>query len=71
MQTSRTGFPQRTRCAKRSFMMPLHYPRYTRSDYETKPKWKLNRLLREYGLPAAGDVEHKRKFAMGTFLWIY
>ncbi|KAG6467509.1 hypothetical protein ZIOFF_074669 [Zingiber officinale] len=51
------------------FQMPLHYPRYTRADYETMPEWKLNCLLQEYGLPATGGVDDKRKFAMGTFLW--
>ncbi|GAB4857489.1 hypothetical protein Ancab_015398 [Ancistrocladus abbreviatus] len=51
------------------FQMPLHYPRYSKRDYETMPEWKLDRLLMEYGLPAGGDVEQKRKFAMGAFLW--
>ncbi|KAK9279988.1 hypothetical protein L1049_013672 [Liquidambar formosana] len=57
----------RERCGH--FQMPLHYPKYTRADYETMPEWKLDRLLAEYGLPATGDVEQKRKFAMGAFLW--
>ncbi|PON96877.1 hypothetical protein TorRG33x02_072560 [Trema orientale] len=51
------------------FQMPLHYPKYSQTDYETMPEWKLDRLLSEYGLPAAGSVEQKRKFAMGAFLW--
>lgn len=51
------------------FQMPLHYPRYTRADYEMMPEWKLNCLLQEYGLPAIGGVDDKRKFAMGAFLW--
>jgi hypothetical protein len=51
--------------------MPLHYPRYTKSDYETMPEWRLDCLLKEYGLPITGDVEQKRKFAMGAFLWSY
>ncbi|KAF8380100.1 hypothetical protein HHK36_027570 [Tetracentron sinense] len=51
------------------FQMPLHYPRYTQSDYESMPEWKLNCLLTQYGLPVTGDVDHKRKFAMGAFLW--
>ncbi|OAY83406.1 hypothetical protein ACMD2_07411 [Ananas comosus] len=54
---------------KSCFQMPLHYPRYTRADYATMPEWKLDCLLREYGLPVTGDVESKRKFAMGAFLW--
>lgn len=53
------------------FQMPLHYPRYTRAEYETMPEWKLDCLLRQYGLPVTGDVEQKRKFAMGAFLWSY
>ncbi|KAG6749596.1 hypothetical protein POTOM_046654 [Populus tomentosa] len=52
-----------------SFRMPLHYPRYTRADYETMQEWKLDCLLREYGLPITGDVVEKRKYAMGAFLW--
>ncbi|GKU96718.1 hypothetical protein SLEP1_g9922 [Rubroshorea leprosula] len=51
------------------FQMPLHYPRYTRADYETMPEWKVDCLLKEYGLPITGDVHQKRKFAMGAFLW--
>ena len=51
------------------FQMPLHYPRYRKSDYETMPEWKLDSLLNEYGLPVTGDVTQKRNFAMGAFLW--
>ncbi|KAF5953120.1 hypothetical protein HYC85_011064 [Camellia sinensis] len=51
------------------FQMPLHYPRYTRAEYETMPEWKLDCLLSEYGLPIIGEVHQKRKFAMGAFLW--
>lgn len=53
----------------RSFEMPLHYPRYTRAEYEVMPEWKLDCLLTAYGLPVTGDVNQKRKFAMGAFLW--
>uniref|UniRef100_A0A6N2KLR6 DUF7722 domain-containing protein n=1 Tax=Salix viminalis TaxID=40686 RepID=A0A6N2KLR6_SALVM len=52
-----------------SFQMPVHYPRYTRANYETMPEWKIDCLLREYGLPVTGDLEQKRKYAMGAFLW--
>ena len=52
------------------FQMPLHYPRYTQADYEAMPEWRLDCLLKEYGLPIFGDVESKRKFAMCAFLWI-
>ena len=51
------------------FQMPLHYPNYSKSDYETMPEWKLDHLLSEYGLPVVGSVEQKKKFAMGAFLW--
>ncbi len=51
------------------FQMPLHYPRYRKADYETMPEWKLDCLLSQYGLPVTGDVNQKRKFAMGAFLW--
>ncbi|KAI0522677.1 hypothetical protein KFK09_005062 [Dendrobium nobile] len=52
------------------FQMPLHYPRYTKADYEDMPEWKLDRLFVEYGLPViTGDLDGKRKFAIGAFLW--
>ncbi|PON82482.1 hypothetical protein TorRG33x02_217270 [Trema orientale] len=52
------------------FRMPLHYPRYKKRDYMTMPEWKLDLLLRDYGLPInVGDVNQKRNFAMGAFLW--
>lgn len=55
--------------AAHEFKMPLHYPRYSKGDYEKMPEWQLDRLLADYGLPLAGDVDHKRKFAIGAFLW--
>ncbi|RWR93198.1 hypothetical protein CKAN_02243500 [Cinnamomum micranthum f. kanehirae] len=51
------------------FQMPLHYPRYNKADYETMPEWKLDCLLKEYGLPLMGNTMEKRQFAMGAFLW--
>ncbi|KAG8094368.1 hypothetical protein GUJ93_ZPchr0012g20300 [Zizania palustris] len=51
------------------FQLPLHYPRYKKADYEAMPEWRVDCLLREYGLPVAGDVDDKRRFAMGAFLW--
>ncbi|KAG6578420.1 hypothetical protein SDJN02_21088, partial [Cucurbita argyrosperma subsp. argyrosperma] len=51
------------------FQMPLHYPRYSKMDYENMPEWKLDRLLLEYGLPTHGNLPYKRQFAMGAFLW--
>jgi hypothetical protein len=53
----------------RRFQMPLHYPRYTRANYEAMPEWQLNRLLSDYGLPVHGTVHQKRSFAIGSFLW--
>ncbi|PRQ59190.1 hypothetical protein RchiOBHm_Chr1g0367441 [Rosa chinensis] len=55
--------------SRSNFQMPLHYPRYTRKDYQDMPEWKLDRLLANYGLPAHGDLAYKRDFAMGAFLW--
>ncbi|EOA18322.1 hypothetical protein CARUB_v10006841mg [Capsella rubella] len=52
-----------------SFQIPLHYPKYTKSDYEKMPEWQLDQLLREYGLPIIGDSYEKRKFVIGAFLW--
>ncbi|XVF83737.1 hypothetical protein PTKIN_Ptkin16aG0515700 [Pterospermum kingtungense] len=51
------------------FQMPLHYPRYTKKDYLDMPESKLDRLLAEYGLSTEGDLDYKRRFAMGAFLW--
>lgn len=51
------------------FQMPLHYPRYTKKDYQDMPEWKLDQLLADYGLSAQGDLTYKREFAMGAFLW--
>ncbi|KAK9920391.1 hypothetical protein M0R45_028946 [Rubus argutus] len=53
-----------------NFRMPLHYPRYSRKDYQDMPERKLDCLLAEYGLSAQGhDLAYKRDFAMGAFLW--
>ena len=56
-------------CGSCAFQMPLHYPRYKKDDYEAMPEWRVDCLLREYGLPADGDLDSKRRFAMGAFLW--
>ncbi|OEL14042.1 hypothetical protein BAE44_0024939 [Dichanthelium oligosanthes] len=56
-------------CSSYAFQMPLHYPRYKKADYEIMPEWRVDCLLREYGLPVTGDLDSKRKFAMGSFLW--
>uniref|UniRef100_A0A7N0V3H5 DUF7722 domain-containing protein n=1 Tax=Kalanchoe fedtschenkoi TaxID=63787 RepID=A0A7N0V3H5_KALFE len=52
-----------------TFQMPLHYPRYTKKDYQNMSEQLLDRLLAEYGLPLQGDLASKREFAMGAFLW--
>ncbi|KAJ4752442.1 cytoplasmic tRNA 2-thiolation protein [Rhynchospora pubera] len=51
------------------FQMPVHYPRYSKKDYEEMPEWQLDRLLAQYGLPVTGDLNSKRSFAIGAFLW--
>ncbi|MED6169094.1 hypothetical protein PIB30_018229 [Stylosanthes scabra] len=51
------------------FQMPLHYPRYTKGDYEIMEEWKVDLLLQQYGLSFKGTLHDKRAFAMGTFLW--
>ncbi|KAL3614692.1 hypothetical protein CASFOL_041449 [Castilleja foliolosa] len=51
------------------FQMPLHYPRYSRLDYEKMEEWQLDLLLQQYGLFYNGCVEEKRNFVIGTFLW--
>jgi len=61
--------PKTMNCSSYAFQMPLHYPRYKKADYESMPEWRVDCLLREYGLPADGDLDSKRKFAMGAFLW--
>ncbi|KGN56014.1 uncharacterized protein LOC105434788 [Cucumis sativus] len=51
------------------FQMPLHYPRYTKRDYEEMEEGKLDLLLKQYGLCFDGTLEEKRAFAIGTFIW--
>ncbi|KAK6934584.1 hypothetical protein RJ641_034739 [Dillenia turbinata] len=51
------------------FQMPLHYPRYTKRDYESMEEWKVDVLLTGYGLTFNGSLDEKRAFAMGAFLW--
>lgn len=62
-------YGKRDGCGGGYFQMPLHYPRYTREDYEAMLEWQLDRLLSEYGLPVDGTIHQKRSFAMGAFLW--
>ncbi|THU52898.1 hypothetical protein C4D60_Mb10t08760 [Musa balbisiana] len=60
---------QQLRDGRGCFQMPVRYPTYTQADYEAMPEWKLNCILREYGLPVTGDIDDKRRYAMGAFLW--
>lgn len=67
LETVKKAYEKKNICG---FQMPLHYPRYKKEDYEKMPEWKLDCLFTEYGLPTnIGDVNQKRKFAMGAFLW--
>lgn len=61
------GYPKVESSA--GFEMPLHYPRYTKEDYEKMEEWKVDLLLQQYGLRFKGTLEDKRAFAKGTFLW--
>ena len=49
--------------------MSLHYPKYTKRDYEKMEEGKLNLLLKQYGLCFDGTLKGKRAFAIGMFLW--
>uniref|UniRef100_A0A2C9V2P6 DUF7722 domain-containing protein n=1 Tax=Manihot esculenta TaxID=3983 RepID=A0A2C9V2P6_MANES len=54
----------------KTFKIPLHYPRYTKKQYEHMPEWKLDSLLQDYGLPIdQGDLAYKRELAISTFIW--
>ena len=49
--------------------MPLHYPRYTKADYEKMEEWRLDVLLAQYGLSLEGSLDAKKDYAKGAFLW--
>ncbi|KAF4362255.1 hypothetical protein CsatB_013399 [Cannabis sativa] len=51
------------------FQLPLHYPNYKKEDYEKMEEWRLDLLLKEYGITLKGSLDDKRNFAMGAFLW--
>ncbi|XP_024022330.1 uncharacterized protein LOC112091870 [Morus notabilis] len=51
------------------FQMPLHYPRYAKTDYEKMEEWRLDLLLKQYGLSFKGSLDEKREYAKGAFLW--
>ncbi|CAH8323584.1 unnamed protein product [Eruca vesicaria subsp. sativa] len=51
------------------FQVPLHYPKYSKSDYEAMDDLTLDLLLTQYGISFEGSLEDKRVFAMESFLW--
>ncbi|XP_065864755.1 uncharacterized protein [Euphorbia lathyris] len=51
------------------FQVPLHYPKYSKADYEKMEEWRLDLLLHQYGLSFKGTLDEKRAFAIGAFLW--
>ncbi|KAL1200495.1 hypothetical protein V5N11_009672 [Cardamine amara subsp. amara] len=51
------------------FQVPLHYPKYSKSDYEAMNDLSLDLLLRQYGFSFEGSLEDKRVFAIESFLW--
>ncbi|KAJ8754983.1 hypothetical protein K2173_015495 [Erythroxylum novogranatense] len=71
-KTRKEGAPKiggRKETCPSGFQMPLHYPKYTKTDYEKMEEWKLDVLLNEYGLSSKGNLDEKRAFAKGAFLW--
>ncbi|CAL5410348.1 unnamed protein product [Camellia sinensis] len=72
LKVSNDGLPQVEICVQmypKGFQMPLHYPRYKKKDYEEMEEWKVDMLLKEYGLGLKGTLHEKRAYAMGAFLW--
>ncbi|CAN0890820.1 hypothetical protein LINGRAHAP2_LOCUS16642 [Linum grandiflorum] len=49
--------------------MPVHYPRYSKKDYEAMEEWRLDLLFLQYGLCFQGSLAEKRAYAIGAFLW--
>ncbi|KAE8723559.1 Import inner membrane translocase subunit TIM50-A [Hibiscus syriacus] len=63
IKTSKEDYPN-------GFEMPVHYPRFSKTDYEKMEEWRIDMLLKEYGFGFnGGTVNEKRAFAMGAFLW--
>ncbi|CAG7879741.1 unnamed protein product [Brassica rapa] len=54
-----------------SFQMPVHYPSFTKEEYEAMSEEEVDRLLNLYGLQPTnlGDLSSKKQFAIGAFLW--
>ncbi|CAA7062685.1 unnamed protein product [Microthlaspi erraticum] len=51
------------------FQVPLHYPKFSKSDYEAMDGLKLDLLLKQYGFSFEGSLDEKRVFAIESFLW--
>ena len=45
--------------------MSLHYPKYTKRDYEKMEEGKLNLLLKQYGLCFDGTLKGKEHLLLG------
>uniref|UniRef100_A0A2C9V2U7 DUF7722 domain-containing protein n=1 Tax=Manihot esculenta TaxID=3983 RepID=A0A2C9V2U7_MANES len=53
-----------------TFKMPLHYPSYSKEEYQDMAEWRLDLLLQQYGLPINGrSLAYKREMAICCFLW--
>ncbi|CAH2069815.1 unnamed protein product [Thlaspi arvense] len=51
------------------FQVPLHYPKFSKSDYEAMDDLSLDLLLKQYGISFEGSLDDKRVFAIESFLW--
>uniref|UniRef100_A0A1J3FP21 DUF7722 domain-containing protein n=1 Tax=Noccaea caerulescens TaxID=107243 RepID=A0A1J3FP21_NOCCA len=51
------------------FQVPLHYPKFSKSDYEAMDDLNLDLLLKQYGFSFEGSLDEKRVFAIESFLW--
>ncbi|CAN1121861.1 hypothetical protein LINPERPRIM_LOCUS2429 [Linum perenne] len=51
------------------FKMPVHYPSYSKREYEEMEEWRLDLLFSQYGLRFEGSLAEKRAYAIGAFLW--
>ncbi|XP_010543920.1 PREDICTED: uncharacterized protein LOC104816690 [Tarenaya hassleriana] len=68
-QTQGQRLLQQTQTQGPAFQMPVHYPRYKREEYEKMSEEEIDRLLGMYGLTVSGDLDFKRGFAIGAFIW--
>ncbi|CAN8252928.1 unnamed protein product [Cochlearia groenlandica] len=51
------------------FQVPLHYPKFTKFDYQAMDDLTLDLLLKQYGFSFDGSLDEKRVFAIESFLW--